>query len=265
MVTIVPKEAYEKLNKGVSEEENSKSGFSMKDFQKDIVHFSMVNDYMKTKDVDFVGEGSGRIAFMLPKGSSEDAKDSAVCLKVAKNIKGIAQNKGEKKMLDRFKGEACVPRLFAYDKNQDIAIEMELGRKVTEHEIYKFFDDWSRFVNRLPFDGFTEHSLTNINDSRDIYGALRMVRKIQRQGNDGKPRVKAILEDFRKIASAHKKYAPFVSLFEVMFEKEAVYDIPLGDFGDIDNWAFVNRDGIDVLLPIDWGLTSEVLMQYYMD
>ena len=54
-------------------------------------------------------------------------------------------------------------------------------------------------------------------------------------------------------------------MFRVMFEKDAVYDVSLGDFGEPDNWAFVNRNGQDVLVPIDWGLTHEVVNQYYTD
>lgn len=262
MVTIVPKEAYEKLNKKVSEADNSKSGFNMKDFQQDVIHYSMVSDYMKSKDVEFVGEGSGRIAFMLPKGSSDDSKNSAVCLKVAKNIKGIAQNKGEKQMLEKFKGEACVPQLFAYDKKQDIALEMELGRKVSEDEFEEFFGDWNDSIKDVFSNKISEEFEIYIGN--DIYRALNSLKKIKRTGNAGKPVIKAVLDDIRKMKD-YGKYAPFVSLFEVLFEKDGMYDVSLGDFGEYDNWAFVNRDGVDVLLPIDWGLTAEVTARYYMN
>ena len=93
---------------------------------------------------------------------------------------------------------------------------------------------------------------------------MKNIKKIKRTGNAGKETIRKVLEDIKKMSNKYKKYAPFVSLFTVMFEKDAVYDVALGDFGELENWAFINRGGEDVLVPIDWGLTEEVKFQYYV-
>lgn len=262
MITIVPKEAYDKLNKEVTESEKTKTSFSFKNFQDNVLHYSMVNDYLKGKKVEYVGEGSGRIAFMLPKGACEDAPDSAVCLKVAKNVKGVAQNKGELKMSEKFGNEVCFPKVFAGDKRDGIALEMELGRKVELGEFNRFFSDW--FEASTSFSTETKKAIsTKINSLDELYKSLNRLRRIKKSGTVGKQVIKDTLLDLKKVSDKFKKYLPIVSLFEVLFEKDGIYEVKLGDFGEYDNWAFVNREGEDVLIPIDWGLTQEVAAQYY--
>ena len=128
-------------------------------------------------------------------------------------------------------------------------------------EYFKIWNDYAR-------DTFQDETLENIKEidcSERIFKALFAMKKIKKQGNAGKALLATILEDFEKVSEKYPEYVPFVSLFKVMFEKGAVYDVALGDFGEPDNWGFVKRDGQMVLIPIDWGLTHEVVNQYYTD
>ena len=264
MVTIVPKEVYEKLNSTVNEDsESKKTAFSFKDFQDNVFHYSYVKDYLQDKNIDFVGEGSGRIAFMIPKGSSIDAKKSAVCFKVAKNIKGIAQNKAEHEVITKFKKYPCVPEIFAYDKGANIGIELELGRKVSDEDIHNFFSEWKEEVEKTGFILTKDGIINDVQNAEDIYEYIRKLRTLRNSGIGGKNLLKIILKKLNTISSKHAKYLPFTSLFEVLFIKNAVNELEIGDFGTADNWAFINRNNENVLLPIDWGFTKEVADKYY--
>lgn len=273
MVTIVPKEAFDKLN-GISEAKDAKKKFDYEDFKKEVIHYSMAKDYLKDKQIEFVGKGSGRTAYMIPVGGCEGHQDRAVCLKIADNVKGIAQNKGEVNTIEKFgKDNACFPKLLGVDKRENISLMTELGRKVEEKEFYEYFAKWCdvsyKFFNKHNYSSeelkdIELRGMNEISTGDDVFFILRSLKRIKRMGNPGKPIVKKVLDDFRKISEKYRKYVSFVSLFEVMFEKEAVYDVALGDFAELDNWAFINRNGEEVLVPIDWGLTEEVKYQYYM-
>jgi len=265
MLTIVSKEAFDELNRVVSEDFEKKFPFDYNDFKEEVLHYSMVNDYLKNKMIEFVGTGSARTAYMIPKGGCKNVKRRAVCLKVAKNVKGIAQNKGEIKMLEDFnwKRNPCFPELFGIDKHTNISLLCEIGRKVDSKEFDDFFSFWNDF-RRNGFHEDARREIPEIGTFDDVFVALKRIKRLKKMGNEGKEPMKRILDDFKRVAKADKKYVPFVSLFEVLFEKEAVYEISIGDFAEKDNWAFVNRDNEDVLVPIDWGLTNEVANQYYM-
>ena len=86
MVTIVPKEVFDELNKKVSEAEPKKQKFDYKDFKKEVFHYSMVKDYLKDKEIKFVGQGSGRTAYMIPKGACVGHEDSAFDDSVASGV-----------------------------------------------------------------------------------------------------------------------------------------------------------------------------------
>lgn len=266
MVTIVPKEVFDELNKKVSEAEPKKQKFDYKDFKKEVFHYSMVKDYLKDKEIKFVGQGSGRTAYMIPKGACVGHEDSAVCLKVADNVKGIAQNKGEVSVIEKFggKSEPCFPELFGTDKSGNISLLCEIGTQTRdENDFSEFFEEWNASSEDL-FSEDTDEYVLMLEQPEDIFQSLKNLKKIRKTGLVGKAIVKDVLKDLKKMSSKYKKYAPFVSLFTVMFEKDAVYDVALGDFGELENWAFINRDGEDVLVPIDWGLTEEVKFQYYV-
>ena len=266
MVTIVPKEVFNELNKKVSEAEPKKQKFDYKDFKKEVFHHSMVKDYLKDKEIKFVGQGSGRTAYMIPKGACVGHEDSAVCLKVADNVKGIAQNKGEVSVIEKFggKSEPCFPELFGTDKSNNISLLCEIGTQTQDNNDFEeFFENWDNSRTEF-FSEETKDVFVELISPDDVFAALKNIKKIKRTGNAGKETIRKVLEDIKKMSNKYKKYAPFVSLFTVMFEKDAVYDVALGDFGELENWAFINRDGEDVLVPIDWGLTEEVKFQYYI-
>ena len=265
MVTVVTKKAFDALNKKVSEDSEKKSKFDYDDFKKEVIHYSMVNDYLKDKMIEFVGKGSGRTAYMIPKGGCIGHEDSAVCLKVANNVKGIAQNKAEVKVIEKFGGkeEPCFPELFGIDKEENISLMCEIGTQVKNESVFEdFFEDWDNSRGKF-FHGESQELFDELISPKGVFNSLKNLKKVKRTGNVGKETIRKVLEDIKNIAKKYKKYLPFVSMFTVMFEKDAVYDLALGDFGELDNWAFINRNGEDVLVPIDWGFTWEVAYQYY--
>lgn len=273
MVTVVSKEVYNELNKKVSEAEPKKQKFDYKDFKNTVIHYSIVNDYLKDKDIKYVGKGSGRTVYMIPKGSCVGHEDSAVCLKVANGVKGIAQNKGEVHVIEKFggKSESCFPELFETDKNGNISLLCELGRRIESfNELKAFFKEWNRHFFESDFDKTLERnglgfpSNQQIEKDSDFFAWLSALKRVKRSGNAGKPKLKAIFDELNSIVKENPKYESFLSLLRVMFEKDAVYEVSLGDFGDLGNWAFIDRNGKDVLVPIDWGLTEEVKFQYYI-
>ena len=187
-------------------------------------------------------------------------------MKVADNVKGLAENKGEVSVIEKFggKSEPCFPELFGTDKSNNISLLCEIGTQTRdENDFAEFFEEWNASSEDL-FSEDTDEYVLMLEQPEDIFQSLKNLKKIRKTGLVGKAIVKDVLEDLKKMSSKYKKYAPFVSLFTVMFERDAVYDVALGDFGELENWAFINRDGEDVLVPIDWGLTEEVQFQYYV-
>lgn len=266
MVTVVPKKAFDALNKKVTEDSEKRIKFDYEDFKKKVMHYTFVKDYLKNKMIEFVGTGSGRTAYMIPKGGCVGHEDSAVCLKVANNVKGIAQNKAEVKIIEKFGGKenSCFPELFGTDTRENISIMCEIGKKAENMDFSNFFEDFDEYKEKV-FDKKAKNAFPlMIENPSDLFQALRYVKKVKRSGNAGKEELALILENLDTIANDIPKYEPLASLFDVLFKKDAVYDLVLGDFGEISNWAFVNRNNENVLIPIDWGFTLEVADQYYM-
>ena len=65
---IVPREAFEELRSGKVNEANSNlKPLNFKQFTQDVDIVSKVMPYMQNIAVDFVGSGSSRVAFCVPK------------------------------------------------------------------------------------------------------------------------------------------------------------------------------------------------------
>lgn len=263
MVTVIPRKIFMEL---ASIKEDKEEIFSFKDFTDKVIHYSMVRDYLKGKPVKFVGSGSGRTAYFMPGLLCKDVSmNSPVCLKVANNIRGIEQNKGEKKIIDKYGSRTeCFPEIYKYDKHGNIAMLVELGTDVLDDDFDQYFEELNNSF-RNDFSEDTKKIIPRISEANDVYKAIKNLSAIHRQGNSGKPYVKSVLKDLESVAKRNKAYIVFYSIFEVLFKKGGIYDMTIGDFGDPDNWALMKRKNQDVIVPIDWGLTKEVAYRYYMD
>jgi len=177
-----------------------------------------------------IGDGSSRIIFQL---------DDETCLKLAKDEKGIAQNKEE--MAVGFNhNEEYMPKVYnGTDENNALWIVAEYVIPAREEDFYKVahvnFADVSKFAVFL--DNYIE--------IRDLY-----VRSMAKFVLDG-------------IAYKYGSNKRAVELFESICDFKSTYKQYVGDLGRIDNWGIARRKGRTVFVMLDTGLSKDVYNQFY--
>ena len=157
--------------------------------------------------------------------------DDQKVLKLAKNKKGIAQNNQEITWgSDWYYGE-ILANIFDYDEN-DLWVEMELARKVTP----KKFEE----IIGVPLREYEYYMTMKINEYQ------------------GKQTYRYFNLDPKYVEILDKN--EFVSkLIDFIISS----DSSLGDYGRLTSFGVVNRDGVDTLVVIDYGLNNEVYDTYY--
>lgn len=156
--------------------------------------------------------------------------DDTKVLKLAKNKKGLAQNSAETNWVN-FSYD-ILAKIFDFD-NEDLWVEMELARKAKP-------SDFKRLL------GF------NIED-------LVTYLTIKYHEHEGKkypyhldPNAEFIVKKLDDI--------DFINdLVEFMHYSES----PVGDLGRLSSWGVVNRNGKEVLVLVDYGLTEDIYKCYY--
>jgi mRNA-degrading endonuclease RelE of RelBE toxin-antitoxin system len=159
--------------------------------------------------------------------------DDEKVLKLAKNKKGLAQNEAEVDFGTEFYLENIVAKIFEYDEN-GLWVEMELARKVTESDFKRItgynFKDFAAAINNY------HHSRTNFRNGYKM---------------DVDPEIVAEMwED------------EFV--YEI-FQYLGNYKVPVGDLTRLSTYGIVKRDGQDMVVLIDYGLTNEVYKTHYSE
>jgi len=221
----------------------------MKDFIKtklnesiafDIVENMMIEDYPSSFDMEHfktLRSFAQRVKYCeehlkrISSGSSRIVYmiDNTKVLKLAKNQKGLAQNEVEIQWgQDSYFG-SILAHTFMYHPD-DLWVEMELARKVTKKD----------------FQRLTECNIEEMN----VY--LRNFNEI----NHGKrpifsmdPEVKERLDE--------NEFVQSIQEFMVNI------DAPAGDFGRLNSYGIVQRNGQDDIVLIDFGLTNDVYQTYY--
>lgn len=166
-----------------------------------------------------ISSGTSRIVYKI---------DETKVLKLAKNEKGIAQNKTEINFSEDYLWDMVVAKLFDYDED-GLWVEMELARKVTT-------SIWNNIVG-IPIDIFRDGTrFMEQQKGKTLYRLKEPERMEELYEND------------------------FTS---TILDLIANYDVGSGDFGKLSTYGLVNRDGKDEIVIIDYGLTNEVYDSYY--
>ncbi len=292
-MVIVPRDVLEKLQKGVSEEEeNSKLPFDFDDFIKSVDHESKVRDYLSRRNIEYVGTGTSRTAFLIPKGSCVDARDRSVCFKIAKNLVGVKQNQTEHRIIKKYgENSPCFVKIFKYDDRRNLCLESEIGSRLSQFDMKEYFSDWNNFMKKTDAERsfsdkfksfFSMHGrkyrsvkkiLTIENFEDDFFDILFTVKDFRKLGSHASEdnNLKKYNEEaglyirtIKKCAKNYPKYSGVGGLIELLFEKGAEAELRIGEFTDEDNFAMVYRDDPDpVLLPIDYGITQKVFEDFY--
>lgn len=191
--------------------------FSFDEF-KDISSYAGKLKYAD-RNLQKIKSGSGRTAYKV---------DDEKVLKVAKNEKGLAQNReeseGHKQNYD------IIAKVFEVD-NDDYWVEMELAKKLTPNR-------------------FKEITGISIKDLSLYFFYLRM-NQINSRNSYG--------EKIENFENTYEDNDFFNSLKEFVFD----YDFHTGDLGRISSYGEVSRDGSPKVVLIDFGLSKSVYDDYY--
>jgi len=268
MLTVLPYEEYKKLlDKGLSEDSKSNSSFNWNDMVSSSGKYSLILDYVSGTDCRIVGDGSSRIAFYFPPGAYGKRKiEKPSCFKVAKAEKGVAQNKAEIHYMNKYgKKYACFPELYEYDYKNYFYELCEVGSKWTTNLLNpeEFFKEWNERIEKCE----REKTLGNIRwrDCFETNAKYSFFRKVigtfAFSYYDFKKLEEIVSKVFVDLALEHEKYMPIVSFLELVIKLRD--ELALVDFTSEENWALVERNGIHVPIPIDYGFTNEVRDKYY--
>lgn len=168
-----------------------------------------------------ISSGSSRIVYLI---------DDEKVLKLAKNRKGIAQNKIEIEYGHYYDLQNTVAKIFDSD-DTNLWVEMELAKKVTPkifQEVVGFtFNDFCRGLKYAEAYNMTKGRLFGHNEP----------------------------ENYQKMWDNY-----FIgSIFEFVI----YYDIPIGDLCKLSTYGLVTRNNKPDIVLIDYGLTNEVYDSYY--
>jgi hypothetical protein len=175
------------------------------------------------RNLQRISSGTSRIVYKI---------DDTKVLKLAKNNKGLAQNEIEVGFSEDYMWDGIVAQIFDYDQN-NLWVEMELARKVTPKkffEIIGFF--FENYCNAILFHEENQKPKTKYSISRS------------------KPNNYDQMWDNNEF---------MYNIFNVI----GSYDFPAGDLCKLNSYGLVNRNGIDEIVLIDYGLTNDVYDSYY--
>ena len=166
-----------------------------------------------------LSSGSSRIAYKI---------DNEKVLKLAKNKKGVAQNRVEKDWyVQRAYGD-IVAKVFEVDQN-DLWLEMELAKKLTPNR----------------FKSLTEVSVEDVGYYLQAKDAIDNGRKT-----------------FRMDTEIHTKLDGNEWVQQVYTLCREV-DLAVGDFGRVSSYGEVLRDDKPSVVIIDMGLSKSVYNDFY--
>ena len=156
--------------------------------------------------------------------------DETKVLKLAKNKKGLAQNEVEIDFSNDYMWDGLVAEIFNHDEN-NLWTEMELANKVTK----KSFQE----VTGLNFDEYCD-------SLRYYHGQVTNRRNMY---TPSKP------ESYDNMWENEYGYG--------MLNLVGSYDLPVGDLCRLSTYGVVNRNGHNVIVMIDYGLTKDLYDSYY--
>lgn len=188
-----------------------------------------------------IGSGSSRIAFNI---------EDLCALKVAKNSKGEAQNElecdiGSKGWYD------VVAKVFACTDNNRILL-MEHGKSIS-------FDSFNNYID---IDDETLETLFFYLNGLHAYdhGKLSHIIGRGRDAKATKKQVENILKKYQNELNSKLPQDHYLWSLEQLFRDFQMHPY---DFARDEQWALVNRDGKDIPVLIDFGLSDNVFDTHY--
>jgi hypothetical protein len=168
-----------------------------------------------------IGRGSSRVVYRV---------DNDKVLKLAKNKKGIPQNEVEIEWYGETYYDDMLAKVFDYDRDNSLWVEMELAYRVKESDFRK---------------------LWGIN-FKDLWGYLKM----KNLENHGRRSMFHVEDDVKEQLDNNDNVEHLVSF---MLDS----DSPDGDLSKLSSWGLVHRSYGDTIVLIDFGLTNNVYQSYY--
>lgn len=220
----------ENINGGLSEDvleiANYPEGFNINQL-KDQISFAAKVRYLRSHGLDKLGAGSSRAAFIA---------DNDTVIKVAKNKKGLAQNKVEAELSANVSTDAPIARVKDSDPD-NVWIESERARKAKPTD----------FKNLIGFQ--MEHIMKTLTE------------KLDQLKSDDSHHVKRNWRYLRdRILFKQISETDFISdLLEIIHH----HNLSMGDIERISSWGVVNRNGIHYLVLVDYGLDRNVFQTHY--
>jgi hypothetical protein len=151
-------------------------------------------------------------------------------LKLAKNQKGIAQCETEIQWGGDSYFDEILARTIEYHPD-GLWVEMELARKVKK-------SDFSVLEDGINFDEFGKY-----------------LKNFELENNGRKP--------FYNMTDAHKEILNENQFTQTICEFMLNTDSPAGDLMRLNSYGIVNRNGEDIIVIIDFGLTNDIYNEYY--
>lgn len=221
----------------------------MKDFIKKLVNKDITNrlveqlmdeDYPLTFDMEHfktLTKFAQRVAYCkdhlqrISSGSSRIVYlvDDKMVLKLAKNQKGVAQCETE----IQWGGDSYFDEILArtIEYHQDgLWVEMELAKKVKK-------SDFS-VIENINFDEFGKY-----------------LKNFELENNSKKP--------MYSMTDAHKEILNENPFTQTICEFMQSTGSPAGDLMRLNSYGIVNRNGEDIIVIIDFGLTHDIYDEYY--
>lgn len=291
---LVPYEIYKKCFSSVNEDENQTGSFNFHELLAS-TEIGGMNDKFNINIDDswyydemikychehqdtfsYVNEGSSRIVFLMKDGR---------CLKIAKNEAGLSQNKRECRTfsmrgIDKYN---CFPKLFDADKKMYRALIEEFGTELPEswvkqhfngHEFWeimklvKVIYDISRVKRCKKEDSI--NALKDVIETGEVPAELQGVSQFKH--NAVFPDLKKLEHDYRaNLAGMYDAFfnpknkeiiKPFLGLLD-FYQDHGTKSLIIDDLEQSGNWALCHRNGEDVPVIIDAGLSDSVWNKHY--
>ncbi len=235
MKNIIINESQNKLLEAV------KSGFSLDELNK--LSYNKKVAYCKSFLGNPVGSGSSRMVFQI---------DDERVLKLAKNVKGIAQNEAECSTLnDYYKNTySLFPKIFMYDGEHTTMYSYDGDKEpsfqwiVSEYVLPAKAQDFKKVI------GFTWKQIQAF-----ILSAGRIA-------NPSRFQTRQILSDdnLRDMLDYDEENS---YILNELYDYIMNYRPPVGDFCRLANWGMTIRDGEPHMVILDDGFNEEIADKYY--
>jgi mRNA-degrading endonuclease RelE of RelBE toxin-antitoxin system len=170
-----------------------------------------------------ISSGSSRIVYKI---------DNEKVLKLAKNKKGLAQNETEIGFSEDYLWDGLITEIFDYDED-GLWVESELARKLSP----KTFQSFVGISFEQYCEGLKYYEYERASESERRYYSLSKPQKYDEMWEN-----EWTNEILQLIGS---------------------YELPVGDLCRTSTYGIVKRDGNDVIVIIDYGLTNEIYDSYY--